>query len=89
MEYMALGKPVVVTDGGGTSELIRDDQEGFLVPPSDPKLVAEKIEVLLDDPAKAKAMGGAGRRRLEESFSIERLVENYLRLYKEVLEAVN
>jgi glycosyltransferase involved in cell wall biosynthesis len=89
MEYMALGKPVVVTDGGGTSELIRDDEEGFLVPPSDPKLVAEKIEILLDDPAKAKAMGVAGRRRLEENFSIERLVENYLRMYKEVLGAVN
>jgi glycosyltransferase involved in cell wall biosynthesis len=87
MEYMALGKPVVATDGGGTSELILNGEQGFLVPPSDPESVAEKIELLLDDPARAKEMGAAGRRRLEECFSIQQLVEKHIGMYGEVLRA--
>jgi glycosyltransferase involved in cell wall biosynthesis len=86
MEYMAAEKPVVVTNGGGTVELIADGEHGFLVPPSAPESVAEKIELLLDDPARAKAMGVAGRRRLEECFSLKQLVENHLRMYQEVLQ---
>jgi glycosyltransferase involved in cell wall biosynthesis len=84
MEYMAAGKPVVVTDGGGSSELVVDGEHGFLVPPSNPTAVAEKIELLLNDPIKARQMGAAGRRRLEECFSLQQLTENTLRMYKEV-----
>lgn len=85
MEYMAAGKPVVATDGGGTSELIANGKQGFLVPPKDPLSVAEKIELLLNDAAKAKLMGAAGRRKLEENFSLNQLVENHLQMYREVL----
>jgi len=85
MEYMAAGKPVVATEGGGTAELILDGEQGFLVPPADPVLVAEKIALLLDDPTRRKAMGAAGRRRLEEHFSLNQLVDNHLRMYQQVL----
>lgn len=85
MEYMAVGKPVVVTHGGGSSELVVDDETGFLVPPSNPTAVAEKVELLLGDAEKAQAMGAAGRRRLEKEFPLEGLVGNTLRMYQEVL----
>ncbi len=85
MEYMAAGKPVVVTDGGGSSELVIDGETGFLVTSADPTAVAQKIELLLDDAQKARAMGAAGRRRLEKGFSLEQLVGNTLRMYEEVL----
>ena len=49
MEYMAAGKPVVVTNGGGSCELITDGVQGFLVPPAQPLAVAEKIELLAGD----------------------------------------
>lgn len=85
MEYMAAGKPVVVTGGGGSSELVADGKTGFLVPPSNPPAVAETIELLLADTEKAREMGVAGRRRLEREFSLEQLVDGTLQMYQEVL----
>ena len=87
MEYMAAGKPVVVTDGGGSCELLVDNVHGFLVPPSNPAAVAEKIDLLLNDPSKARQMGAAGSRRLQDCFSLEHLAENTLKMYKEVLRS--
>ena len=87
MEYMAAGKPVVVTNGGGSSELIVDGEHGFLVPASDLRVVATRLEFLLDHPSEAKRMGEAGRRRLQEAFSLSRLAENTLRMYREALDA--
>jgi glycosyltransferase involved in cell wall biosynthesis len=85
MEYMAAGKPVVVTNGGGSSELVVDGETGFLVAPSNPRAVAEKLELLLADAEKAREMGIAGRQRLESQFSLEQLVERNVRMYQEVL----
>ena len=85
MEYMAAGKPVVVTHGGGSSELIVDGEHGFLVPASDPKAVARRLEFLLDHPSNAEQMAAAGRSRVQEMFSLSQLAENTLRMYREVL----
>jgi glycosyltransferase involved in cell wall biosynthesis len=85
MEYMAAAKPVVVTQGGGSSELIVDGEDGFLVPASDPKAVARRLEFLLDHPSDAERMAAAGRSRVEEMFSVSRLAENTLQMYREVL----
>jgi glycosyltransferase involved in cell wall biosynthesis len=82
MEYMALKRPVVATDRGGTPELVIDGDTGFLVPPANADALAEKIECLLDNPAIAKRMGEAGEARLRREFSITRMVEGTKRLYK-------
>jgi glycosyltransferase involved in cell wall biosynthesis len=84
MEYMAAGKPVVVTHGGGSSELIIDGEHGFLVPASDPKAVARRLEFLLDHPSDAERMAAAGRTRVQEMFSLSRLAEETLRMYRDV-----
>ena len=81
---MAAGKPVIVTDGGGSSELVADGVTGFLVPPFTGGAVAEKIELLLDDSEKARQMGLAGRKRLERQFSLEKLAETSLQMYRDV-----
>src|SRR5207253_371925 len=60
MEYLALRKPVVATDGGGTAELVVDGETGFLVPPRDPDALAAKVEYLLDRRDIAIRMGEAG-----------------------------
>jgi glycosyltransferase involved in cell wall biosynthesis len=86
MEYMAAGKPVVVTDGGGSSELVAQGEHGYLVPPSNPEAVAEKIEMLLDDETKARQMGAAGQLHVEVQFSPEKLAENTIRIYRELLQ---
>jgi glycosyltransferase involved in cell wall biosynthesis len=85
MEYMAAGKPVVVTQGGGSSELIVDGEQGFLVPASDPRAVARRLEFLLDAPSDAERMATAGRSRVQEMFSLSGLTDNTLRMYREVL----
>src|SRR5262249_41091338 len=82
MEYMALRKPVVATDGGGTRELVVDGETGFLVPPGNPDALAAKIEYLLDHPDIAKGMGEAGEVRLRREFSITRMVERTAKLYE-------
>jgi len=82
MEYMALRKPVVATDGGGTKELVVDGETGFLVPEGDPNVLSAKIEYLLDNPEIARQMGEAGEARLRENFSTERMIEETVKLYR-------
>ena len=82
MEYMALEKPVIVTHGGGSKEIVIDGKTGFLVPPREPDILAEKIMFLLDNPQLAIRMGKAGRKHLEAMCSFRRMTEEYLRLYQ-------
>jgi len=86
MEYMALSKPVVATDGGGTQEIIVEGETGFLVPPKNPEALATKIEYLLDNPEIARHMGEAGEVRLRRKFSSARMVEETVKLYKLAVE---
>jgi glycosyltransferase involved in cell wall biosynthesis len=85
MEYMALARPVVATDGGGTRELVVDGETGFLVPPSDVEALTATIEFLLDNPTVASRMGKAGEARLRREFSITRMVEETIGLYNAAL----
>ena len=82
MEYMALRKPVVATDGGGTRELVVDGETGFLVPPQNPDALAAKIAYLLDHPDIVSHMGKAGEAKLRREFSLTRMVEETVKLYE-------
>jgi glycosyltransferase involved in cell wall biosynthesis len=82
MEYMALGKPVVATDGGGTRELVAHGETGFLVPQGDAQALAAAIEHLIDHPDVAERMGKAGEEKVRREFSITRLVDETIALYK-------
>lgn len=83
LEAMAVGKPVVATEVGGTPELVANGETGLLVPPRDPDALAAALRDLLADPARAQAMGEAGYRRLRERFSEARMVERVLAIYEE------
>lgn len=87
IEYMALGKPVIATSGGGTNELVIDQNTGFLINPSSPEELAEKIEILLDNPELRTKMGLAGKSRILNEFSIDQMVMKYINLYQTILEA--
>jgi phosphatidylinositol alpha-mannosyltransferase len=58
-EAMAVGLPVVCSDIGGYRDVVRDGTDGLLVPPRDPKVLAEALAGLLDNPARLTAMGQA------------------------------
>jgi glycosyltransferase involved in cell wall biosynthesis len=81
MEFMALGKPVVATDGGGTKEILADQVTGFLVPLKDPEILSEKITYLLTNEAIALQMGKAGKERIRSEFSPQKMVENFIDVY--------
>ncbi len=82
LEYMALGKPVVATDGGGTPEIVDDGHTGFLVKPLDPEELAARIAWLLDNPEKARRMGKEGKQKIETEFTISRMTEHYVEIYQ-------
>ncbi len=85
LEYMALGKPVVATDGGGTSEIVLDGQTGFLVACRNVEQLAGRIRELLDDPGEAKRMGRGGKQFVAETFQIETMGKRFLDLYSRLL----
>lgn len=85
LESMAAGLPVVATRVGGNSEAVLDGVSGWLVPPRNPEIMAEKVIDLLKDPDKSKKWGEVGRRRVKDLFSVEKMVQNHLRLYEETL----
>lgn len=87
MEYMALGKPVVAVDSGGTNELVRDGITGFLVPHAEPKIMAQCIGKLLDNNDLALRLGENGKRQIKENFTLNRMTEDYLELYSEIIHS--
>ncbi|HLW88604.1 MAG TPA: glycosyltransferase [Terriglobales bacterium] len=89
MEYMVLAKPVVATDCNGSKELILEGKTGFLVPPQDPAALADRIAYLLDHPDKARRMGLAGKKHIEESFSLETMVEKTVDIYEHAIRHSN
>ncbi len=85
MEAMGMGVPIVATKIGGSLEQVADGESGFLVPPSDPAALADKLEVLLRDPALCARFGAEGRRRIDELFTLNGMVENIVRVYEDCL----
>jgi glycosyltransferase involved in cell wall biosynthesis len=72
LEAMACGRPVVATRGGGLEHYVTP-QTGILVDPGDDAAMAEAIRSLLADPARAAAMGAAGRAAVETQFCTSRM----------------
>ena len=85
LEYMAAGKPVVATDVGGAAEAIKEGITGYLVAAGDDEAMAQRITALLQDPAKARAMGEKGRQVIIEQFSGETQRQRCEALYREIL----
>jgi colanic acid/amylovoran biosynthesis glycosyltransferase len=75
VEAMAMSVPVVTTDVGGTTELVRDGENGLAVPPGDPAVIATAIRRIASDPALATGFSQAGRATVERGFGSERSAE--------------
>lgn len=85
LEAMAAGKPVVAAAHGGPTEIVVNNQTGYLVPPKDPQALASAILKLAERPSLMAAMGAAGRHRAWEHFHVDRYVGDFEYLYTELL----
>jgi len=85
LEAMASGLPVVATNVGGNPELVEEGVTGLLIPPANPVVMASALQNYIDEPEKIKIHGLAGRRRVEEKFSMQVMVNSYLHMYDDVM----
>ena len=85
LESMATSLPVIATDVGGNSELVQDNDTGFIVPVNDIEKLTEAMKNYLDNPDLAYKQGQAGRKRIEECFSLKNMVNQYENVYQKVL----
>jgi len=87
LEAEACGLPVVATDVGGNSEVILNNKSGYIVPPGDSEALAAAMMKMMALPeAERRAMGRAGRAHIEANYSLERVVDQWEGLYRELLQ---
>lgn len=88
LEAMASGLPVVASEVGGNPELVVPGETGSLFPAGDPVALERVLRGYLEDPERVAREGRAARRRAIAAFSLDRMAEEYARLYREVAGAV-
>ena len=85
IEAMSSGKPVIGSDRGGTPEIIKDGECGFIFKGESVEDLASKLEILLSDANLAKKMGEKGREIVKERFSSEKYCEYFTEMIKNTL----
>ena len=80
LEAMQFSLPVVASNVGGVSEIIKDGENGFIVPPGNPLILSEKIAVLLKDQQLREKMGRCGCDRYRENFTIAHFEHNIVQI---------
>jgi len=86
LEAMAAGKPVVSTDlGTGVGWVNRHGETGYVVPPRDAGALGDAIRALLADPDLRRSMGEAAMRRVRSVFTVERMIDDTLALYRDLM----
>jgi glycosyltransferase involved in cell wall biosynthesis len=81
LEAMCAARPVVATRVGGIPEVLRDGETGHLVEPRRPDLLADVLGAVLGQPLVLRALGRAGRRRVEAEYSLERMTDAVQSIY--------
>lgn len=84
MEAMNAGLPAVASNIPGNDELVVDGETGYLVAVGDTTQLASRVNRLLDDDVMRTSLGQAGQRRVREAFSVEKMVEAHVRLYRDL-----
>lgn len=86
VEAMMMRKPVIGASAGGIPEIIDHGKDGLLVPPKDPRALAEAIVDLLEHPEKAERLAHAGYERAMSAFTADHMVEGTIEVYKKLLK---
>lgn len=86
LEAMSVGLPVVASDIKGNSEAVEDNRTGFIFPTNSRSSFIEKVMQLVENEQLRRDFGVAGRNRIREIFSLERMMKNYEEFYLKELE---
>jgi glycosyltransferase involved in cell wall biosynthesis len=86
IEAAAVGRAIVTTDVPGCREVVKDGENGFLVPAKDAKELSIAIQKLINNPKLLTNMGKKSRLMAEQEFSIQQIVEQTLKLYETLKE---
>ena len=87
LEAMALGRPVIASGVGGVMSVIKDNEHGLIVPPSDSRSLGDRIIELLQDRDKARRIAATGQQMVRDRFNENRMLDEVLQIYREVHEA--
>jgi glycosyltransferase involved in cell wall biosynthesis len=87
LEAMSCALPIVASQVSALPEIVLDGETGLLVPPEEPRPLADALLSLFGSPARAAAMGRAGYERLVTSFSVEKMVRATIDVYERVADA--
>lgn len=87
LEAMATGLPLIATNVGGNPDLVEHGVTGSLVQAANPASLVNAMADMLSDDAQRERMGWAGRERAVREFSLDAMVQGYLRVYRKALGA--
>lgn len=85
IEAMFAGLPIVASRVGGIPELVQENVNGFLVPRSDSAALSQALKMLIADKSLREQMGQMSRQRALQKFTMHRMIEEYKKLYREML----
>lgn len=85
IEYMSLARPVIANDAGGTREIVHHNVNGYLVTSQSESEITGMILSLIDNPEKCRAFGEAGRKIIEDHFSLDKMGRAFEETYKQVI----
>ena len=86
LEAMTLGKPVIGVSRGGLAEVVRDGEQGLMVPRPDPPLLARAIIQLQEEPGLRSRLGSGGRRRVAETYDVRVVVPRFVRFMEDAAD---
>jgi len=87
LEAMSVGKPVISTDVGGVSEMIRNNEDGIIVPNKDSKALTEKIMFLYDNRQELRRLGENAYKRFYDNFTIEKMGDKILEIIQKMFSS--
>jgi glycosyltransferase involved in cell wall biosynthesis len=85
LEAMSYGLPIICSQIGGLSEIVEDGKTGLLYEPGNITELTERIRMLWQNPALCRQLGDAGKRKLQEEYAVDRLLDRLLAIYEKVI----
>lgn len=85
IEAMIAGAVPIVTNSGGSPELVIDGQSGFVVPPGDAQAIADKIIALYEDRQLKDRLSAGAKKRIREDFTVEKTARETIKVYKQLV----